>query len=94
MSDSKIFAVFMIDNYGTGNYTNVLLEKLTNLRQQGSLRNNIHKFVEKANQIHNSVLSQKAKALHFVSKLKRITDLAEPETFEHAIKFARNLDAW
>ena len=69
MSDWKSFAVFMIEYYGTRNYTNVLLEKLTNLRQQGSLRNYIDKFVEIANQIDDSVLSQKAKGLHFVSKL-------------------------
>ena len=98
MSDWKSFAVFMIDNYGTRNYTNVLLEKLTNLRQQGSLRNYIDKFVEIANQIDDSVLSQKAKALHFVSKLipelKKVTGLAEPKTLEEAIKFARNFDAW
>ena len=44
------------------------------------------------------MLSQKAKALHFVSKLipelKKVTGLAEPKTLEEAIKFARNFDAW
>ena len=66
MSDWKSFAVFMIDNYGKRNYTNVLLENFTNIRQQGSLRNYIDKFVEVAYQIDDSVLSQKAK---FFSRL-------------------------
>ena len=79
MTDWQSFYSFMLDNNGTKIFTNVLLEMLTNLRQIGSLRIYIDKFVEIANQIDDTILSQKAKTLHFVSKLtpelKKVTGL-------------------
>ena len=98
MTDWKSFADFLTENYGTKNYTNILLEKLISLKQMGNLRSYIDKFIEIANQIDDTIVPQRTKALHFISKLtpelKKVTGLAEPKSLEEAIRFARNFDAW